>query len=181
MLVEKKPSHLRAMQVANIEGYASIFNEPDLNGDIIAKGAFKNKFIPPHLSPAKMLYQHTAEKPIGVWTDMFEDEKGLFVRGQINLKTDLGRNVWHLLKSGALDGLSIGFKTLASVKQRGGRRLTKLDLWEVSIVTFPMASGARITAVGEPQSPLENYDAKPLASLFRGATQTLKSTPLISV
>ncbi len=173
-------------EIAYIEGYASIFNEPDLNGDVIIRGAFGKKFIPAAQSRAKMLYQHKAEEPIGVWTDIYEDQKGLFVRGYLILDNDLARNVWHLLRSGALDGLSIGFKTLKSSRLRKGRKLSEIDLWEISIVTFPMAPEARITAVGErepsPGSGQRTITSdQPLASLLRSAKNTFQPNNIISV
>ncbi|WP_229714602.1 HK97 family phage prohead protease [Aquisalinus luteolus] len=131
--------------VAVIEGYASIFGERDLNGDIVKRGAFAEKLIPGRLPAVKMLYQHAADQPIGRWLEMKETARGLYVRGEIILDSPRAREVATLVAGGALDGLSIGFRTRAARKIAGGRELTRLDLWEVSVVTFPMAPGARIT------------------------------------
>lgn len=136
---------------APIEGYAAIFNRRDLNGDIIAPGAFARSLK--KRAPVRMLYQHAAETPIGRWTSLKEDTRGLFVKGEIILLSPRASEVYELLAGGALDGLSIGYQTVRAQKpRRGERRILDLDLWEVSVVTFPMASGARVTRVGAPQS-----------------------------
>lgn len=139
-------------QVATLEGYASIFNVPDQNGDIVAPGAFAASLQ--KSSPVRMLYQHAADKPIGRWTSLREDARGLFVRGDIILSSGRAREVYALLGGGAIDGLSIGFQTVKARKEAGGegRRILKADLWEVSIVTFPMAPSARVTHLGTPRN-----------------------------
>ena len=138
--------------VGLIEGYAARLNERDLNRDKILHGAFGKILIPGQHERVKMLYQHNVENPIGRWTMMREDFRGLFVKGEIFLTTDLGRNVWQLIKGGALDGLSIGYRATKTRRTKQGRDLLMLDLWEISIVTFPMANRARITAWQEPES-----------------------------
>ncbi len=135
---------------AEIDGYASVFGEVDLSGDRIEPGSFGGKLIPARVGQVKMLYQHQAEAPIGRWTDIREDRRGLYVRGEIFLDTDQGRNVHRLVEGGALDGLSIGFKTKRAKASSRGRTLTAVDLWEVSIVTFPMSPAARIIRVSPP-------------------------------
>ncbi len=137
--------------IADIEGYASVFHTCDLNGDIVAPGAFKAS-LTRRAAPVRMLYQHAADTPIGRWTSFVEDRRGLFVRGEIILSSPKAREVHALLRGGALDGLSIGYQAAKARKsQLGGRRITEADLWEVSIVTFPMAQAARITHVGAPR------------------------------
>ncbi|MEM6648695.1 MAG: HK97 family phage prohead protease [Pseudomonadota bacterium] len=139
-----------------IEGYAAVFGAPDQTGDIIRPGAFANiekteKLIPTPQSRVMMLYQHAAEQPIGRWHHMKEDQNGLFVRGSLFIDTSQGADLYRLLRGGALDGLSIGFKPERARRTRDGKReLLRIALWEISIVTFPMAPGARITHVGEP-------------------------------
>lgn len=140
--------------VARIEGYAALYNTPDLNGDIIAPGAFSNlfsaNFIQHPRSRLMMLYQHKVECPIGCWIDVRSDEKGLFVSGELLLDAPKAREVHALLRGGALDGLSIGFKTVQATNPGPARRIIEqADLWEVSIVSFPMARDARITFVGD--------------------------------
>ncbi len=132
-----------------IEGYASLFGTRDLNDDVVAKGAFAAGLMRSKLS-VRMLYQHQAQTPIGVWDDIVEDTRGLYVRGRILDATPDGRMVAALVRAGAIDGLSIGFRTVKSRRGDGGVRvLTEVELWEISIVTFPMMPGARITAVFE--------------------------------
>lgn len=136
---------------AVIEGYAAVFGEPDLSGDVIRPGAFAKNLIPARLARVRMLHQHAAQEPVGRWTGAKEDERGLFVRGEVFTDTSLGADLFRLLKGGAIDGLSIGFKPLRAARTAGGREIREVDLWEVSIVTFPMAPEARITRVLAPE------------------------------
>lgn len=153
---------------AEVEGYAAIFDTPDLSGDILRRGAFtglSQKFILTDPACVMMLYQHTAHEPIGRWQEVKEDAKGLFVRGTLFLDTIRGKDLFHLLRGQALDGLSIGFKPKRIRRLPDGcRELLSVDLWEVSVVTFPMAPKARITRVGDPGTPLPtnllSYSAK---------------------
>jgi len=136
--------------IADIEGYASVFNARDMNGDIIEPGAFAKSLA--DNSAVRMLYQHAAEAPIGRWTSFTEDHHGLFVTGEIILSSPRAREVHALLIGGAIDGLSIGFQTVRARKSDGpARRIIETELWEVSIVTFPMAKAARITHIGPPR------------------------------
>lgn len=134
-----------------ITGLAAGFGDalPDAYGDVIAAGAFR-KSIAAHKAaktmPA-MLWQHDPSEPIGIWTDMAETEKGLELSGQLNLETQRGREALSLLRQGALSGLSIGFTATAAEATKGGRRLTEVDLWEVSLVTFPARKEGRVTEV----------------------------------
>ena len=131
------------------EGYASLFGVPDLGHDTVAPGAFRDSISKRGPGGVKMLWSHDPSQPIGIWTLLKEDQRGLFVRGQLDFAVAKARETYALLKSGAVDGLSIGFKTVRSRKdpRTGHRRLEKLDLWEVSIVTFPMLPQARVSAV----------------------------------
>ena len=150
---------------ALIEGSASIFNEPDMNGDIVAPGAFARR-KPAH--EIRLLYQHAAEVPIGRWLSFAEDARGLYAKGELLLASDAAREVHALLSGGAIDGLSIGFQTVRSRKEKGASRLIlEADLWEVSVVTFPMAPGARVTRVGEPAPAAFPPDAA--GAIFAGA------------
>jgi HK97 family phage prohead protease len=132
-----------------IEGYASLFWTRDLNEDVTAAGAFGESLARTAASGVKMLFQHEADEPIGVWDEIAEDAKGLYVRGRILTVTPQGRMVAALVKAGALDGLSIGFRTVKARPDESGRLrvLTEVELWEVSIVTFPMLPGAKISNV----------------------------------
>lgn len=134
-----------------IEGYGSVFGVRDNWDDIIAKGAFATS-LADHKSAGTMpamLWQHEADEPIGVWTEMKEDAKGLYIKGQLVLETMRGKEAHALLKAGALNGLSIGFmsKQWSYDTETDIRTLTEVDLWEVSLVTFPANEKARITNV----------------------------------
>jgi HK97 family phage prohead protease len=96
-----------------------------------------------------MLWQHDPAQPIGVWDEVREDDRGLHVRGRILADVARGREAAALVRAGAIDGLSIGYRTLRAAKDgQGKRRLLELDLWEVSLVTFPMLRSARLSAKG---------------------------------
>ena len=91
----------------------------------------------------KMLWQHDPAQPIGVWDEVREDGRGLFVRGRLLTEVRAAREALVLLRAGAIDGLSIGYRTLTAEKAAGGRLLHEVELWEVSLVTFPMLPEAR--------------------------------------
>ena len=134
-----------------VEGYGSVFGVRDNYDDVIAKGAFIDS-LKSHKAAGTMpamLWQHDADKPIGVWTEMVEDEKGLRIKGQLAMETVKGKEAHALLKLGAINGLSIGFmsKQWAYDRDTEVRTLTEIDLWEVSLVTFPANEKARITNV----------------------------------
>jgi hypothetical protein len=134
-----------------IEGYGSVFGVRDDYDDVIAAGAFVES-LKAHKAAGTMpamLWQHDSDEPIGVWSEMVEDAKGLRVKGQLALETVRGKEAHALLKLGALNGLSIGFvsKQWAYDRESEVRTLTEIDLWEVSLVTFPANSKARVTNV----------------------------------
>ena len=134
-----------------VEGYGSVFGVRDNYDDVISKGAFVQS-LKDHKAAGTMpamLWQHDADKPIGVWTEMVEDEKGLRIKGQLAMETVKGKEAHALLKMGALNGLSIGFmsKEWAYDRETEVRTLTAIDLWEVSLVTFPANEKARVTNV----------------------------------
>lgn len=132
-----------------ISGYASLFGKTDLGGDLVAPGAFAGSLARRGARGVRMLFQHDPAEPIGVWEDISEDARGLHVRGRLNLAVERAREVWALLREGGVDGLSIGFKAERARRDAatGTRRLERVDLWEVSIVTFPMLPEARVSAV----------------------------------
>jgi len=133
----------------SFSGYASLFGTADLSGDLVLPGAFRASIAARRPSGIRMLYQHDPAEPIGVWLELREDGRGLFVRGRLMLDVARGREVASLMRAGALDGLSIGFKTVKARADRasGIRRLAEIDLWEISVVTFPMQPEARVAAV----------------------------------
>ncbi len=128
-------------------GYASLFSAADLARDIIAPGAFAASLRRRGAAGVRMLFQHDPAEPIGVWEELVEDGRGLFARGRLASGVRRAREVLALLREGALDGLSIGFRTVRAERLGALRRVTEADLWEISVVTFPMQPGARIGAV----------------------------------
>ncbi len=128
-------------------GYAAIFERADAGRDIIAAGAFQRALKNNPKLP--LLWQHDAQAPIGRISDLLEDKNGLKVLGALTLNAQQGHDAWALIKSGAVTGLSIGYRTRrAQLDRRANiRRLIDLDLIEISLVTFPMQSHARVTHV----------------------------------
>lgn len=135
------------------EGYASLFRIPDLGKDVVEPGAFRESLSRRGPSGVKLLWQHDPAEPIGRWLSLTEDSRGLFVRGRLSFAVTRAREIHALMLDGALDGLSIGFRPeKARTEPRTGlRRLERVDLWEVSVVTFPMLPQARIAAVKRAQ------------------------------
>jgi hypothetical protein len=134
----------------SFSGYASVFNREDLGGDVVAPGAFAESLVRRGTSGIKLLFQHDANQPLGVWTTLEEDQRGLYAEGRLmRSSVAKAREVHALMQAGALDGLSIGFRTVKSRRDRatGVRRIQQVDLWEISIVTFPLLPEARIASV----------------------------------
>jgi len=134
-----------------VEGYGSVFGVEDSYSDIITRGAF-GASMSSHKAAGTMpamLWQHDADAPIGVWTQMGEDTHGLMVKGQLAMETQRGREIHSLLKIGAVTGLSIGYmpKAFSRDRESGIRTLSEIDLMEVSLVTFPANTRARVTSV----------------------------------
>jgi len=142
-----------------IEGYASVFNVVDAEGDVIAPGAFartirnwraKGKAVP-------VLWQHDASMPIGVTKSMTEDQNGLRVQAQLAMGVQKAKEAYDLAKMGALGGMSIGFTVPRMAEdgqaaamydeEKGARVFREVRLWEYSMVTFPANEAAVITAV----------------------------------
>lgn len=129
-------------------GYASVFGALDLGNDIVEPGAFAASLRRRGAEGIRMLFQHDPDTPIGVWEEVTETPHGLRVRGRITPGTGRGSEVLALMRDGAIDGLSIGFRATRAVKDASGaRRILEADLWEISIVTFPMQESARIETV----------------------------------
>lgn len=144
-------------------GYGSVFGVTDAFSDVVAKGAFTRSLK--EASDAgvmpSLLWQHDPTQPIGVWEVMREDARGLYVEGRLALETQQGREAHVLLQMKALNGLSIGFNTVTSEldeKQRT-RTLTDVELWEVSIVTFPANGAARITTTKTAPETIREFEA----------------------
>lgn len=148
-------------KTGEFSGYGAVFGNVDSYGDVIAPGAFKTnlrewraaKKLPP------MLIQHGGwmmgdmdALPIGIWTEMEEDDTGLKVKGRIiNLDTERGKTIYGAMKEGALDGMSIGYRakkfTLGTKPEEPRRKLEQIELFEVSVVTFPANGKARVSSV----------------------------------
>lgn len=127
-----------------IAGHASLFDIADLNGDVLARGAFADSLALRGAKGVRMLSAHDEGAVIGVWDEITEDARGLFVQGRIMGWSAAARLAQALVRAGALDGLSIGFRAQAARREGRLRVLTRVDLWEVSLVTFPMLPGARL-------------------------------------
>jgi HK97 family phage prohead protease len=151
------------------EGVASVFGEVDMLGDAVAPGAFR-KSLAAHRRAGRqplLLWMHDIGAPIGRWLSITETAEGLKVKGKLTLATAKGREAYELLKERALDGLSIGFRTLQSARTKTGRMLQEVDLAEISLVALPALASARVTSVKSPPRretahPVEghNYDAR---------------------
>ncbi|MDQ8027205.1 MAG: HK97 family phage prohead protease [Brevundimonas sp.] len=128
-----------------IEGYASLWGVADLNRDVVARGAFANSLAKTGAGGVRMLHQHEGRAIVGVWEHLQEDERGLFVRGRIRDWSAEARFAGALARAGAMDALSIGFRAVRARREGALRVLTEVDLWEVSLVTFPMLPGARFS------------------------------------
>jgi uncharacterized protein len=148
------PARLEQLGRDEFTGYASLFGVPDGAGDVVAPGAFSNYLRKNGIGKVRMLYQHLAHEPIGVWEDIHEDARGLYVKGRIVTDTARGRDVEALLREGALSGLSIGFRTQRARRDAatGLRTLLEIELWEISVVTFPLLAGSQVTAIGTKNS-----------------------------
>lgn len=143
---------LKSLQSDGVfEGYGSVFGVKDSYDEIVAAGAFAES-LTTHKAQGTLpalLWQHRSGEPVGVYTDMHEDNIGLKVSGQLALKTVRGAEAYELLKMKAISGLSIGFATREDSYDRvtGIRTLKKVDLYEVSLVTFPANDVARVQGV----------------------------------
>ncbi len=133
-----------------IAGYASRFAETDLSGDQVQCGAFSASLLG-RSEPYPMLFGHQTDQPIGVWDRVVEDGIGLFVAGRILAGTELSASTARLVSERAVSGLSIGYRARRSTPRGSGagRILSEIDLWEVSVVAFPMLRSARITQIGD--------------------------------
>ncbi len=132
-------------------GYASVYDEIDSQNDCVAEGAFQKAMENAEVNGKfpKMLWQHDPAQPIGRWTEIKEDEKGLFVKGRIFLEIQKGQEAYTLIKEGVIDGLSIGFRVKQASRHKNHRVVEDVDLLEISLVTFPANAKATIHEVKE--------------------------------
>ncbi|MCP3969416.1 MAG: HK97 family phage prohead protease [Rhodobacteraceae bacterium] len=158
-----------------IEGYASLFGKSDQGGDVVEKGAYGRSLtaLKAASRSVKMLWQHDPAQPIGVWDEVREDARGLFVKGRILAGVEKGREAIALIGAGAIDGLSIGYRTVRACKDdKGQRLLSELELWEVSLVTFPMLPDARVGAKGDLPDARDDL-LRDVAAAIQGARHSL--------
>ncbi len=166
----------------SFEGYASVFGVPDLGKDIVMQGAFRQSLAIRGANGIKLLWQHNPSEPIGRWTSIIEDARGLRVRGRLNLAVSKARDIHALMIDGAIDGLSIGFRTQKSRPdtRHGYRRLEQIDLWEISLVTFPMLPQARVLHAKRNPLPAEASSHRVVDAHSRLSTLLHSLTSLIS-
>jgi HK97 family phage prohead protease len=147
----------------------------DLAGDAVQPGAFAASLQAKGPGGVRMLWQHDPAEPVGRWLSLVEDARGLRVRGRLNSGVARAREAMALLRDGGLDGLSIGYRVERARNERatGLRRLDRVDLWEISLVTFPMQPGARVAGLAGVPPPSSPEDAR-LAAAIRGATARMR-------
>lgn len=139
------PTAPAAPPVLAFSGYASLWGVADLNGDVVQRGAFARSLERTGVAGVRMLHNHESRSPVGVWDRIAEDERGLFVAGRLEDWSAESRFARALVRAGALDGLSIGFRSRKARREARLRVLEDVELWEVSLVTFPMLPGARLS------------------------------------
>jgi HK97 family phage prohead protease len=149
----------------SFSGYASLFGRVDLGRDVVERGAFAKSLRTRGAAGVRMLFQHDPREPIGTWTELREDARGLFVRGRLTEGVSRSKEVLNLIRGGALDGLSIGFRAIRAKNDgaSGVRRILEADLWEISVVTFPMMPDARVERIngfgrGRPLSTTREFE-----------------------
>lgn len=155
------------------EGYGSIFGVVDQHADIVAKGAFGKSI---RKEKPVMLWQHRPDMPIGVYDMVKEDDKGLYVKGAINLDVQAGREAYALLKQGAISGMSIGYnaRKWSMDNKKGIRTLEEIDLWEISLVTFPANTLATVTNVKESIGLTDNRIDHQSEAIIEGIKQSFE-------
>lgn len=144
------PLHFEVKRLSNtgeIAGVASNY-DPDSGGDQVVPGAFA-KSLASKPDGVPMLWAHNPDEPIGRWDTLTENASGLHVAGSLVMSVPKAREVFDLLQAKAVNGLSIGYRTVqADYDQNTGIRMLKqLDLMEISVVTFPMNTGAKVVQV----------------------------------
>jgi len=156
-----------------VEGYASLFGMADHGGDMVMPGAFAASLRRRGPRDIRFLFQHDPAQPIGVWDEIREDRRGLYVRGRLIGGVARAREIAALLRAGALDGLSIGFRTVRADRdpRLRTRRLHEIDLWEISVVTFPMLPGAKVSRIKRARAPTD------MAARLAAATRALRERP----
>lgn len=150
-----------------VEGYGSVFGNVDFHNDIVDRGAFKKSLM--KRMPSLLLH-HDMRSVAGVWSDAYEDDKGLFLKGQLNMEVQKAREAYYLAKQGALKGLSIGFYTKKDRIENGTRHIMEAELLEVSMVTFPANERAQLTGTKADAPQTERELESALRKLGYGQT-----------
>lgn len=177
------PLEIKSLSDREFEGHGSIFGNVDLGGDIVMPGAFKRTLAEHKKSKSlpQMFWMHDPSRVPGKWTEMYEDSKGLVVRGVL-ADTDLGNEIRTLLKMDAVRGLSIGYVTRDQDYDKEGNRLIKeADLWEVSVVSLPMNPLAQVVHAKSRLSAEGEYvpSAREFERLLRDAGCSLKVAKIL--
>lgn len=130
-------------------GYASTFGNVDEGGDIVMPGAYAKSLQKRGAKGVKMFWQHDSRELLGMWEEIEEDKRGLKVKGRLLLSVQRAKEIYEFMKAGAIDSLSVGYRTIKSTfdTTTNTRSLLEVDLWEISPVTFPMNPKARIQGV----------------------------------
>lgn len=159
------------LQAREFDGYGSVFGNEDLGGDIVLPGAFARSLAEYRASKTlpQMFWMHKMDQVPGKWLSMAEDEEGLAVKGVL-AETQLGNEMYTLLKMDAVRGLSIGYRAIDYDWDKDGRRLLKeVKLWEVSLVSLGMNPLAEVTGVKSRLSVMGEYvpSAREMEKAFR--------------
>ena len=171
-----RPLEIKAIDDdGTFSGYGSVFDTVDAYRDIVLPGAFKKSLAAYQAKGKmpKMLWQHASREPIGVWTKMTEDKKGLYVEGALVMEVERAREAHALLKAGAVDGLSIGYEVpkggSSYDKEKNIYELSQIDLWETSIVTFPANEDSLVDQVRRKMAAGQKLSIREMETLLRDA------------
>ena len=172
----------RIHEDGTVEGYASLFGAIDQARDMVVRGAFAQTLRQKSVHRIPMLFQHDPAEPVGVWLELREDHRGLYARGRLIPEVARGRELLALIRAGAIDGLSIGFRTVKGrIDPRTRvRALLAVDLWEISIVTFPLLAGARVHAVKDAASRRPSFARTRAEAEWCGVVGGEGASPLAS-
>lgn len=149
-----------------IKGYGSYFGNKDSDNDVIMKGAYK-KTIAENGDRVKYLYQHDMNQPIGKMTELYEDDKGLVFVAEI-AKTQLGKDVVELMKSGVITENSVGIMPIQKTNKDGFREINEVKLYEISAVTLAANDQAKILDVKG------NIDVEKLAKRYDNLSKLIR-------
>ena len=151
-------------------GYASVFNIVDKQNDLILPGAFKENL---NRNKIKLLWQHNPGEPIGSIIDICENDVGLYITAHLLLGIQKAKEAYLMLKTGVINGLSIGYIPIEyDVDHKSGARVLKqVELWEVSLVTFPANLAAQVINVKN-----QNNEQEMLARVIEKANAVLTNT-----